>query len=105
MNERARAASATPRRVSSARSKQMNIGRFASHRITRASTTDLSRGVADAFVEFFSFEHEKVLVRLQYAAFGGNGTRSHDVITRDHANDHTGALTFLDRFRHLDRCR
>lgn len=57
--------------------------------------------IADPPVELLALEYEKVLVRLDDAAFERNRARGIYIVARDHSHGDARLLTFADRVRHL----
>jgi len=57
--------------------------------------------LSDALVELASVEHEEVVVRLQNAALGRDGTRRVDVVPGHHAHRDAGPLALADRIGNL----
>jgi len=42
--------------------------------------------VPNSRIEFFAVQNQRVVIRLNYSALGGNRTRRVDVVTGHHAN-------------------
>lgn len=58
--------------------------------------------ISDSSIEFFSFEYKKVFVRFDYSTFERDRSSCDYIITSDHSNNDTSALTFCYGARNLE---
>lgn len=65
------------------------------------SVSDLAQLVTDPTVELFPLQTQEVVSRLQDATFGGDGSGSVDVVSRDHADGDPSPLALPDGLWHL----
>lgn len=61
----------------------------------------LSLFIANPPVEFFPFDAQEVLSRVDDATFNGNGSGGVNVVTSDHSHCDASTLTFTNSFWHL----